>query len=87
MPESGHYETENRALALSALTLVKTLIGALEKKGVLGGGEVDAIIEEALVALEYRHQDASTHIARRIIEAMAVMRSGHLPGDTPEGLV
>lgn len=87
MSRHEHFEDENRALALGALTLVKTLIDMLEKKGVLGGGEVDAIIEETLVALEYRHQDASTHIARRIIEAMAVMRSGHLPGDTPEGLV
>ena len=87
MHEPDHYETENRALALSALTLVKVLMEELERKGVLGGGEVDAVIEKALVALEYRHQDTATGLARRIIEAMAVMRSGHLPGDAPQGLV
>ncbi|MEP9359252.1 hypothetical protein [Sphingomonas sp. KR3-1] len=87
MHEPGHYEAESRALALSALTLVKTLIDALEKKGTLGIGEVDSILEQALVALEYRHQDEATGLARRIVEAMAVMRSGHLPGDPPQGLV
>ena len=87
MHEPGHYEAENRALALSALTLTRTLMSALEKKGVLADGEVDAILEQTLVALEYRHQDEATGLARRIVEAMAVMRSGHLPGDPPQGFV
>jgi len=87
MPEQSHYAEESRALALSALTLVKTLIDALEKKGVLNTPEVDDVIEKTLVSLEYRHQDDATGLARRIVEAMAVMRSGHLPGDPPQGLV
>jgi hypothetical protein len=87
MHRHEHFEDENRALALSALTLVKTLMAELEKKGVLGHGEVDGVIEKALVALEYRHQDSATGLARRIVEAMAVMRSGHLPGEPPQGLV
>ncbi|MBN8809722.1 MULTISPECIES: hypothetical protein [Sphingomonas] len=87
MSERNHFEDENRALALSALTLVKTLMNALERKGVLDGGEIDAVVEESLVALEYRHQDAATGLARRIVEAIAVMRSGHLPGQPPKGLV
>lgn len=52
MHERDHFEIENRALALSALTLVKALMQALEKKGVLNGGEVDAVVEKTLVALE-----------------------------------
>uniref|UniRef100_UPI000A80573A hypothetical protein n=2 Tax=Pseudomonadota TaxID=1224 RepID=UPI000A80573A len=64
-----------------------SLMNALEKKGVLSGGEVDDVVEETLVALEYRHQDTATDLARRIIEAIAVMRSGHLPGQPPRGLV
>lgn len=87
MRENSHFEEESRALALSALTLVKALMHALERKGVLEGAEVDTIVEEALVALEYRHQDAATGLARRIIEAIAVVRSGHLPGAPPKGLV
>ena len=74
MSEPSDFETENRALALSALTLAKSLMGALEKQGVLEGAEVDAILEQALTALEYRHQDTATGLARRIVEAIAVVR-------------
>jgi hypothetical protein len=87
MSERNHYEDENRGLALSALTLVKSLMNALEKKGALNGAEIDAVIEKSMVSLEYRHQDVATGLARRIVEAIAVMRSGHLPGEPPHGLV
>jgi hypothetical protein len=78
MSEPNSYESENRALGIGALNLVKALINALERKGVLEGGEVQAVFDETLLSLEHRHQDYATDMARRIIEAAVMARTAQL---------
>ena len=75
MSEPSSYESENRALAMSALNLVKALMNALEQKGLLDGAEVQAVFDETLMSLEHRHQDYATDMARRIIEAAIMARA------------
>ena len=75
MAQPSSYESESRALALSALNLVKALINALENKHVLDSAEVQAVFDETLTSLEHRHQDYATDMARRIIEAAIVTRA------------
>jgi hypothetical protein len=75
MSEPSTYESENRALAVSAFNLVKALMNALERKGLLEGGEVQAVLDETLTSLEHRHQDYATDMARRIIEATIMARA------------
>ncbi|HPE49697.1 MAG TPA: hypothetical protein PLR76_14940 [Hyphomonas sp.] len=82
MSKPGDFETENRALALSALNLTKALMNALEAKGVLDGTEIQAVLDEALSVLEHRPQDQSTDIARRIIEAIIITRATKRPKPT-----
>src|ERR1700761_6954721 len=69
MSEPSSYDYENRALALSAFNLVKALIDGLERKGVLEAGDVQAVFDQTLIALEHRAQDQATDLARRIMEA------------------
>ena len=80
MSAPSDYETETRALALAAFTLTKALMAELEKQGVLSGAGGDAVLDQTLWALEHRHQDRATDVARRIIEATAMARAGRLPG-------
>ena len=77
MSEPSSYESENRALAVSAFNLIKALVNALEKKGVLDAAEVQAVFDETLVSLEHRHQDYATDMARRIVEATVMARAAH----------
>ncbi len=79
MSEPNSYESENRALALSAINLVKALMNALEEKGLLGSAEVQAVFDETLTSLEHRHQDYATDMARRIIEAELMSRASRNP--------
>ena len=78
MNEPSSYESENRALALGTLNLIKALIGALEKKGVLAGAETRAVFDETLMSLEHRRQDYATDMARRIIEAAIIAHAAQL---------
>jgi hypothetical protein len=79
MSSPSDYESENRALALCSLNLVKALINALEKKGVLEAAEAQAVFDETLITLEHRHQDYATDMARRIIEATLMARAAERP--------
>jgi hypothetical protein len=72
--EESRKEDEERALALAALSLVKAVIDALERKAVLNEGEVQGIFERALTSLEFRAQDGATGLARRIVEGIAISR-------------
>ena len=75
MSEPSSYESESRALAVSAFNLVQALMNALENKGVLERAEVQAVLDETLMSLEHRHQDYATDMARRIIEATIMARA------------
>jgi hypothetical protein len=67
-------DDENRALAFAALNLAQSTINVLERKGVLDDAEVQSIIDGALTSLEFRPQDKSIDLARRIVEGFAVSR-------------
>ena len=79
--EASRKEDQERALALAALSLVKATIDALEQKGLLQDGQIQAIFERALTSLEFRAQDGATGLARRIVEGNAVTRAAGGPGD------
>ena len=89
MAKFSQTDAENRALALAAFNLTKSLMDALEAKGVLQASEVEAVLDQTLTALEFRAQDNATDLARRIIEATihtrAAQRRGEL--DAPGGLM
>jgi hypothetical protein len=79
MVEPSRKEDEPRALAMAALSLVKALLNGLESKGLLDGGEVQAVLDETLTSLEHRVQDPATDLARRIVEATAITRKSISP--------
>ena len=79
--EFSQTEAETRGLAQAAFNLTKALMNALERKGVLDGSEVQAVLDETLNALEHRAQDAATDVARRIVEATIITRRAQRPGD------
>jgi hypothetical protein len=83
MSEPSSYESENRALAVAALNLVKALMNALERKGILEDADVQAVFDETLMSLEHRHQDYATDMARRIIEAGIMARAAQLRKGSP----
>ena len=72
--EESRKTDEERALAMAAVSLVKALIDVLEQEHALGEGGAAAVFERALTALEFRHQDGATRLARRIVEAHAISR-------------
>ena len=75
--EESRKEDEERALALAALSLVKAVIDALEQQDVLKADQIHAIFERALTSLEFRAQDGATGLARRIVEGIAITRTGN----------
>ena len=81
--DASRKEDEERALAFAALALVKAVINALEKKGLLEGDEVQEIFDGALTSLELRVQDPAIGLARRILEGIAITRAAQRPGDDP----
>ena len=81
--DDSRKDDEERALAFAALALVKAVIGALERKGVLEASEVQGVFDGALTSLEFRVQDPAIGLARRIIEGIAVTRAAERPGDDP----
>jgi len=81
--EKSRKEDEERALALAALALLKGLIEALERKGLLEAGEVQGVFDGALTSLEFRAQEPAVGLARRIIEGIVVSRAALGPGDDP----
>ncbi len=76
-------EDEERALAFAALALIKAVIDAMERKGLLDGNEVQGIFDGALTSLELRVQDPAIGLARRIIEGIAITRANQGPEDEP----
>ena len=81
--DASRREDEGRALAFAALALLRAMIEALEKKGVLEDEEVRAILDGALTSLEHRAQEPAIGLARRIVEGIAIARAGRPPGDDP----
>ncbi len=79
--DASRKEDEERALAFAALALVKAMINALEKKGLLEGDEVQGIFDGALTSLELRVQDPAIGLARRIVEGIAITRAAQGPED------
>ena len=82
--EPSRKEDEERALALAALSLVRSMIDALEQAAVLKDGEIQGIFERALASLELRAQDGATGLARRIVEGIAITRASQQP-ENPSG--
>ena len=82
MTES-HREDEERALAFAGLALVKAVIDALERKGLLEANQVQGIFDGALTSLELRVQDPAIGLARRIVEGIAITRATQGPADDP----
>ena len=81
--EKSRKEDEESALALAALALLKGVIEALERKGLLEASEVQGVFDGALTSLEFRAQEPAVGLARRIIEGIAVSRAAQGPGDDP----
>ena len=81
--DDSRKDDEERALAFAALALVKAVIGALERKGVLEASEVQGVFDGALTSLEFRVQEPAIGLARRIIEGIVVSRAAQGPGDDP----
>ena len=81
MAKFSQTDAENRALALAAFNLTKSLMDALEAKGVLQASEVEAVLDQTLTALEFRAQDNATDLARRIIEATIHTRAAQRRGE------
>jgi hypothetical protein len=81
--DASRREDEERALAFAALALVRAMIDALEKKGLLEGNEVQGIFDGALTSLEHRVQDPAIGLARRIVEGIAIGRTDQRPEDDP----
>ena len=79
--DQSRREDEERALAFAALALVKALVDALERKGLLEASEVQGVFDGALTSLEFRVQDPAIGLARQIIEGIAVTRVAQRPGD------
>jgi phosphohistidine phosphatase SixA len=84
--EDSRKEDEDRALAFAGLSLVKAVIDALQREGVLKEDQIQGIFERALTSLEFRAQDGATGLARRIVEGIAITRAAKQPG-APEGPV
>ena len=78
--DASRKEDEERALAFAALALVKSVVNALETKGLLDASEVQGIFDGALTSLEFRVQEPAIGLARRIIEGIAVSRTLQAPG-------
>ena len=76
-------EDEERALAFAGLALVKAVIDALERKGLLEANQVQGIFDGALTSLELRVQDPAIGLARRIVEGIAITRATQGPADDP----
>ena len=76
-------EDEERALAFAALALVKSVINALEQKGLLERDQVQGIFDGALMSLEHRVQGPAIGLARRIIEGIAITRENQGPEEDP----
>ena len=81
--DKSHKDDEERALSLAALALVRSMINALETKGLLAESEVQGVFEGALTSLEFRVQDPAVGLARRIVEGIAVSHAAPRPGDHP----
>lgn len=81
--EPSRKEDEERALALAALALLKGVIDAFEKKGLLEGNEVQGVFDGALTSLEFRAQEPAVGLARRIVEGIAITRTAPRPEDDP----
>lgn len=76
-------EDQEGALAFAALALVKAVIDALERKGLLEANEVQGIFDGALTSLELRAQDPAVGLARRIVEGIAITRASQGPEEDP----
>jgi hypothetical protein len=74
-------EDEERALAFAALALLKGVIDALDRKGLLEADEVQGIFDGALTSLEHRVQEPAIGLARRIVEGIAITRAAQPPED------
>jgi hypothetical protein len=81
--EPSRKEDEERALALAALALLRSMISTLEKKGLLEGDEVQGIFDGALTSLEFRVQEPAIGLARRIVEGIAVSHAARGSQDDP----
>lgn len=79
--DASRKEDEERALAFAALALIRGMIDALERKGVLEGSEVQEVFDGALTSLELRVQEPAVGLARRIVEGIAIGRAAQGPQD------
>ena len=81
--DASRKEDEERALAFASLALIKGVIEALERKGLLEDSEVQGVFDGALTSLEFRVQEPAIGLARRIIEGIAISRAAGRGGDDP----
>jgi hypothetical protein len=79
--EPSRKEDEDRALAFAALALARAVIDTMEKKGLLGAGEVQGLFDQALTSLEFRVQEPAIGLARRIVEGIAIGHAAQKPED------
>lgn len=79
--DESRKEDEERALAFAALALVRAVINALERKGLLDASEVQGVFDGALTSLEFRVQEPAIGLARRIIEGIVISRAAERPSD------